>query len=233
MRLTQERYTDMFARRFVEQCAPVLSGIKPSAMFSNSYIECVGHTPYGAQILEHVTPELLLGAVEQVRAELADSDIHLEIMAWRSQTALAFVWRERLLRTFINMEPNATLLELEGYDVSSPESCVGLLRDRVLSFDAHPRDEFGRDRFPHEIGLVLGYPADDVIAFTRHRRAGLRMLGYWNVYTNVLRASRVFTLYDVSCAACLSRFGEGEPVGALVSDGGSDMPHELISAYGL
>lgn len=50
-------------------------------------------------------------------------------------------------------------------------------------------------RCPHDIGLLLGYPLSDVIAF-KEKCDNCLCVGYWKVYSNIKRAQICFALYD-------------------------------------
>ena len=56
--------------------------------------------------------------------------------------------------------------------------------------------------FPHEIGLFLDYPADDVLAFVEKGGAGCKLCGYWKVYGDVEAARARFVCYD-ACRTCV------------------------------
>lgn len=49
---------------------------------------------------------------------------------------------------------------------------------------------------PHEIGIFLGYPLEDVICFMKHPNDKCMMIGYWKVYNNVEYAKIIFDKYD-------------------------------------
>lgn len=49
---------------------------------------------------------------------------------------------------------------------------------------------------PHEIGIFLGYPVDDVIVFTDYPNKKCKMIGYWKVYHNIEEAKNSFRKYD-------------------------------------
>lgn len=49
---------------------------------------------------------------------------------------------------------------------------------------------------PHEIGVFLGYPLNDVICFMEQSERQCLMCGYWKVYDDVDRAKQVFVNYD-------------------------------------
>ncbi len=54
--------------------------------------------------------------------------------------------------------------------------------------------------FPHEIGVFLGYPLDDVIGFIEHKPYYL--IGDWKVYQNVNEAKKQFDLFNKQKKKC-------------------------------
>ncbi len=49
---------------------------------------------------------------------------------------------------------------------------------------------------PHEIGIFLGYPLEDVKAFVANPCQECLMVGYWKVFYDAVTAERIFRLYD-------------------------------------
>ena len=103
----------------------------------------------------------------------------------------------------VRSQPVRELLEREGYPVDG-----GL--ERML--DALSRRLEGRE-FPHEVGLFLGYPPEDVEGFRLHRGRGCKLCGCWKVYSDVERARRCFRRYGLCRAALCRRL---EEVGSLI-----------------
>lgn len=50
--------------------------------------------------------------------------------------------------------------------------------------------------FPHEIGIFLGYPLEDVDGFITHQGENCKLCGCWKVYGNVEQARRTFANYE-------------------------------------
>ena len=48
------------------------------------------------------------------------------------------------------------------------------------------------DEFPHEIGLFLSYPPEDVKGFIEHHAADFKYAGLWKVYGDEQRARDLF-----------------------------------------
>ena len=63
-------------------------------------------------------------------------------------------------------------------------------------------DESGE--FPHEVGLFLGYPPEDVKGFIDHRANGFKCAGLWKVYGDEKKARSLFEKYrkctEIYCA---------------------------------
>ena len=57
--------------------------------------------------------------------------------------------------------------------------------------------------FPHEIGLFLGYPPEDVLKYYVKKGKDYLFSGYWKVYTNPEKAIKTFELYDECRAYCI------------------------------
>ncbi|MCM1236025.1 MAG: DUF3793 family protein [Ruminococcus flavefaciens] len=50
--------------------------------------------------------------------------------------------------------------------------------------------------FPHEMGLLLGYPAEDVDGFMRHKGKDFLCTGYWKVYEDRDRKLKTFEDFE-------------------------------------
>ena len=70
-----------------------------------------------------------------------------------------------------------------------------ILRPRRRMQELVRRLNRGKD-FPHEIGLFLGYPAEDVNGFIRHGARCAKCVGTWKVYGDEESARKKFALYQ-------------------------------------
>ena len=69
--------------------------------------------------------------------------------------------------------------------------------------------------FPHEIGLFLGYPPEDVAGFVRHRGKGCKCVGYWKVYGDEAAARRQFAAFKACTANYCRRRAKGASLARL------------------
>ena len=113
---------------------------------------------------------------------------------------LLLVYRpERLERHLADPAVQALLLR-EGYPVQGGlEAMLNALSLRLSGC-----------RFPHEVGLFLGYPVEDVEGFRLHQGRNCKLSGCWKVYSDVERARQCFRRYGLCRAALCRRLREGK-----------------------
>lgn len=104
----------------------------------------------------------------------------------RGGSALVFVYNRPLLDRTLRETGAAALLAGLGYP---PDSLDEKLRRLMARLEA----SMG---FPHEVGLFLGYPAEDVAGFIQNRGKNYKLCGVWKVYGDATRAGALFEEYD-------------------------------------
>ena len=98
----------------------------------------------------------------------------------------------------------AEILRSMGY----PEN--GQLSSLVRKFRAE-------EEFPHEIGLFLGYPPEDVQGFLDNRPC--KCVGCWKVYGDVDSARKKFSLYKKCARVYCDRLAKGTDMNRLIVAG--------------
>ena len=99
-----------------------------------------------------------------------------------AEFALVYLYRPDFLKRDLGCEEAARLLTSLGYE---PQSV-----NRSVAFLARMMRE--KEVFPHEVGLFLGYPPEDVLGFMKSSREGVKCVGYWKVYGDEARARAAF-----------------------------------------
>jgi hypothetical protein len=99
--------------------------------------------------------------------------------------------KDKLEETLVNENIRAVLAGI-GYPMDAP----------IFGFLEYLKKQFECGHFPHEVGLFLGYPADDVLGFVKHKGRNYKLCGYWKVYGDVERAKASFRQYD-KCRECI------------------------------
>jgi hypothetical protein len=119
------------------------------------------------------------------RREIADTlPVKFAEISKTERSVLIFMYREEPLLRAINAEEAKRFLEVLGYgDFHSAASCVKRLRERF------------KTEIPHEMGIFLGYPFEDVRGFIENEGRNSKLAGYWKVYGDERRAAEIFGAY--------------------------------------
>ena len=172
-------------RLLATYCSPTLAGIKPASLVS------INRT-------EH--PDLLQ-QLEAYRKAFAPRGMCFEIICACRGRLLLLVYQKAVLERHMLDRRVQWVLKSFGYPAEQPlkKLLQELKRRMALSED-----------FPHEIGLFLGYPIEDVVGFIRNAGRNSKMSGYWKVYGDVQMASQLFDRLSRVCSAVTKRVEQGE-----------------------
>lgn len=169
----------------VSQCAPTLAGLKPASLFR-------WHTEHKRLLME----------LSYWNQRLQAAGVHIRRLQEQPAFSLIYVYRPAKLQRCLQDEETSSFLREFGYSGDSLESDLQQLQRRLS----------GSSEFPHEIGIFLGYPLEDVRGFIRNEGRRSQYSGYWKVYGNLSAAKRQFDAYRV-CTDLLCRwYAEGASV---------------------
>lgn len=151
--------------------SPVIGGLKPSSTITLSYDkkEYSIWSNYKKEFLE------ILKLKEIVLRKGTKAEIIL-------------IYNEENLLNCINKKDNKEFLNKLGYDLTlTLEENLDILVYRYEKYHC-----------PHELGVFLGIPIEDVIDFMECSDKKCLMCGYWKVFNNYNNAKDIFDKYDIS-----------------------------------
>lgn len=181
--------TRQFEQTLAFHCAPSMAGIKPADLV------CWSGCPKQALIL-----------IRSLSNDLARSGICLRRLCSGQGRTLILVYRSTCLSRQLAQPNVADLLMQEGYPA---ERDVNTMLDHL----ALRMTQTGP--FPHEVGLFLGYPVEDVEGFRQHGGQNFKFCGLWKVYSNVDQAKARFQQYNGCRQALCRRVQGGCPLGQI------------------
>ena len=154
---------------FIEYSAPTLAGIKTANLFSCDY-----------QDKSEVVKD-----IRRFNDILVKRGIRVIPVRYFHHRVLIYVYRPSFLTRDLCDENSSRLLERMGYDTSNTDKCVSKLCMKLSRLSSS-------SDFPHEVGLFLGYPPEDVRGFMEDPHSGYRCVGFWKVYGDVEKSQRCF-----------------------------------------
>lgn len=195
-----------FVRRLVLSAAGVVSGVKPASLFNFMPQSCMHCRDTSGAVCRAARETIAVGA-----RSLARFGVTLVVLDRRGGKSVLFAYRDACLAQILKKPECAAFLEGLGYDVSSVGSVVHELRRRMADYYGSP------DRmapYPHEVGLLLGYPLVDVQGFMAGEHETCR--GSWKAYGDEEAAQEVFAQVKRCERRCWERFKEGESLEELL-----------------
>lgn len=116
--------------------------------------------------------------------------------------SLILVYNEKKLAERLSGADARELLREYGYtDEMTLEQCLDRLSQRTAF-----------DDFPHEIGVFLDYPVEDVRGFVQNSGCNYKLCGCWKVYGSVESARRKFAAYDRCREYLCKKLDQGEDI---------------------
>ena len=141
--------------------------------------------------------------------KLVPRGLRLIPLRWSKKRVLLYLYRPDRLERDLAGEEARDLLSQEGYSDRNSESCLLELIRRLR----------GRKAFPHEIGLFLSYPPEDVRGFIRYGGSRSKLTGCWQVYGDEETARKTFDRFDKCTRIYCRRWSEGVPLTRLAVAG--------------
>lgn len=158
---------EKFGFRVVTQCAPVLKGVKISNLIT-----------------------MKPGGWRKIRAYLKKSRIICIPLYADAEKEVLFLYRYEQLERHLKNREVREFLRSCGYESFEVASVLVRLRRRYQLYAGISKE------FPHDLGVLLGYPVGDVQGFIDNRGENSLTSRYWKVYQNPKEAEKIFDLYD-------------------------------------
>lgn len=138
------------------QCAPVITGIKVSNLF----------------IIDK-------NKVDEVYNIIDETDISAYFLYEDAAKANILLYRKNELQQYLFQKENRQFVRKLGYDSVYLDE---LLPEFAIRFSMYQTTQ---EDFPHEMGILLGYPVEDVEGFIINNGKNELYTGYWKVYDNL------------------------------------------------
>ncbi len=151
----------------IEYASPTLASLKCGSLFS----------------LIPADMQLLKREAAQMSAILAPKGLSLRLIDVGGGRILCYMFRHVQLLTMLSGSREAAFLKELGYSSLAVSDAVDTLCARLST---------GGD-FPHEVGLFLGYPVEDVIGFIENKGKNCLCCGCWKCYSNACAAQKALT----------------------------------------
>lgn len=177
----------------IRYCSPTLAGMKTGNMFACSF-------PDKNQMNE---------CIRCWNRLLAKKGLRVLPLRFQNERALIYVYRPSRLSADLQDDTAKQLLKERGYCTDTSERCLVHLIKRLCQYE----------EFPHEIGLFLGYPPEDVCGFIENKADGCKCVGCWKVYGDAEAAQKTFAKYKKCSDIYAAQYANGKSIERLTVAG--------------
>lgn len=158
-----------FEKKLAFHAAPALLGIKAANMLSLSRAE------YNIR-----------NNIERFNKKAESKGLCIEILCECEKKTLMLVYNRKLMEKRFADKAVRNFLSKYGYsDNMDYKDCILRLGERIKN----------NEDFPHEVGVFLDYPLEDVIGFIENGGANYKLCGCHKVYGDEVKAARTFSNY--------------------------------------
>ena len=169
-----------------------MAGIKTGSLFSCSF----------------ASREELTSDLKKYNELFAPRGLFLIPLKIMGNKAMLYLFRRNELQRDLLQGETSSMLGSFGYTSSNYKSCLSRLVRRLKVTEGF--------EFPHEIGLFLSYPPEDVRGFVENHAGGCKLVGYWKVYGDEKAARRIFNEYDMCTSDYRARVRKGVSLDRLI-----------------
>ena len=166
---------------FVRYGSPTLAGIKTGSLF----------------LCPMESREKVIKDMADYNRKLLSKGLCMIPINFIRNNVLVYMFRPKHLKKDLENPAARQILKKAGYKEGYYTEYLTELASRMRK----------NEEFPHEIGLFLSYPPEDVTGFMENHAENYKCIGSWKVYGNEESAKKRFDVYN-RCTEVYSRLLE-------------------------
>lgn len=173
------------------QCAPMIAGLKVSNL-------------------------LIIASdnEEDAKRILNGTKISCVRLAHVDKKTTMLIYHERWVKEYLASKEVSELLCMLGYE---GKGFYEVLHSVKKKYRSYMRKE---GKFPHELGLLLGYPAEDVKGYMDNKGRNYLCTGYWQVYANPAAKRNLFQKFELAREHLIRAIFDGKEIQELIQVAG-------------
>ena len=187
LKIVQKLDRESLEVQLLLQCAPMIAGLKAS--------------------------NLLIIASENeadARRILNGTKISCARLAHVNKKTTMLIYHERWVKEYLVAREVAELLDILGYEQKGFYEVLHSVKKKYRSYID------GKGEFPHELGLLLGYPAEDVKGYMENKGRNYLCTGYWQVYANPAAKLNLFQKFELARENLIRAIFDGKEIQELI-----------------
>lgn len=191
LKIVQKLDRESLEVQLLLQCAPMIAGLKAS--------------------------NLLIIASENeadARRILNGTKISCARLARMDKKTTMLIYHEQWVKEYLASREVSELLRVLGYEGKGFYEVLHSVRKKYRSYMKKEGE------FPHELGLLLGYPAEDVKGYMDNKGRNYLCTGYWQVYADPAAKLNLFQKFELARERLIRAIFDGKEIQELIQVAG-------------
>ena len=180
----------MSEMNIIYNCAPTLAGLKTGNIFNCTIAK----------------GEDINSTIDSFNKLFKPKGLQMTLLRVKGDVAMVYLYRIKQLANDLSQANVRNYLQQIGYPLNNSTECIDNLKHRINTL---------KD-FPHEIGLFIGYPIEDVIGFSTLGANCSKYCGAWRVYGDVEKAKKQFALFKKCRSVYMNTYRKQNNFGKLI-----------------
>lgn len=165
--MIQDIQSEEIEMKLILECAPLLSGLRAANLINIERKQ-----------------------FRNLKTILKNTDISYYVLFNGGEKYTILLYRYRGMVRYLSRPETRKLLKRMGYDSTEIYELLYMFSIKYKNFVN------GMDKFPHEMGVFLGYPIEDVEGFIENDGKNFLCTGYWKVYKDAPAKTKLFQSFE-------------------------------------
>lgn len=151
------------------------------------------------------------GSYKHISKQLSNTDLDCMCLYQDYSKEVLMIYRKDELDRHLNTIESKSYLNEFGYYSNNLDDNLNRLADRFKKFYLNNLD------FPHELGIFLNYPIEDIKGFILNDGKNSLFTKYWKVYSNLNKAKETFKKFDEAFEIALREIVDGYKISEIIA----------------
>lgn len=170
------------------QCAPLIAGLKVSNLLNISKSK-----------------------LKQIREILKGTILSYRVLGTKGKKVTILLYNQKELDAYLADGMVQDMFASLGYPAVVLDEILPIFSARYQHYMENNQN------FPHEMGLLLGYPVEDVEGFIRNGGKNYLHIGYWKVYANLSEKLQLFSRFERAKETIIQMISNGVLMADVIS----------------
>lgn len=140
-----------------------------------------------------------------------NTEISFFMISYTEEKVIFLLYKKEELISCLKQKEVRKFFAKAGYETIELDAVLLAVSEKYEDYLA------GKASFPHELGLLLGYPVEDVYGFIRNNGKNFLYTGYWKVYYHLSDKLKIFERFRQAETTVMHMISNGNSIPDIVN----------------